>query len=127
MTMPAPHTPLWQGFRAQDGSTSPMTTLFNYARIQIADVTVNAQSFYGTNASLLSNAIYCSATFIDRHNFTNQFGLSYGNYWAKDYDPANNSYTSVGNEIGRDCRTVGKRLIIIPDNILSYSPRCFLR
>ena len=101
MTMPVPHGPLWQGFNAQDGSTSPIASLFNYARIQIADVTVQPQSFYLGTPSLLNNAIYCSATFIDRHNFTNQFGLSYGNYWAKDYDPATNTYTSVGNEIGK--------------------------
>ena len=41
------------------------------------------------------------SNFVNRYEFTNQFGLSYGNYWAKDYDQLTNTFTTVGNQVGR--------------------------
>jgi hypothetical protein len=101
MTMPSAHTPLWQGFRVQDGSWNALQTWnFQNQRVQTADVTTHAQSTYSPASPNETNAFYCSATFIDRHSYTNQFGLSYGNYWAKDYDPATNTYTASGDQVG---------------------------
>jgi len=99
MTMPVQHAPLWQGFRASwKGLTS---FLFGHKRIQVSPTDAIAQNQYSNGINgLLPNAIYTTATFINRYDFSNQFGLSYGNYWAKDYDPATNAYTAVGSQVG---------------------------
>jgi hypothetical protein len=65
----------------------------------VSDVTAAGQNYYSGNN--LDNAFYTSASFINRYDFTNQFGLSYGNYWAQDYDPSDNSYNAVGDQIGK--------------------------
>lgn len=96
--MPVQHAPLWQGFKAANGNLFG-SLFFGDKRIQISPTDSIAQNQY--NGLLLDNSFYCSSTFINRHDFSNQFGLSYGNYWAKDYDPATNSYNYVGNQIGK--------------------------
>ena len=102
MTMPIAHDPLWQGFRVENGSQTVNSFNFSRKKVQVADVTVLPQiDFVGNTNVYVLNASYCSATFVNRFDFSNQFGLSYGNYWAKDYDPATNIYTAVGNQVGR--------------------------
>ena len=123
MNMPAPHSPLWQGFRAQVGNNA--SSLFQAKAVQISDVTSQAQTYYTSGVQHLTNSVYNSATFINRYNYTNQFGLSYGNYWAKDYDPSDNSYTIVGNEIGKGLyeryyRTMIDNLIAKPKTRVCY-------
>ncbi len=98
MTMPTPMYPLWQGFNTEEGSSTALTPFYS-KRVQLADVTTQTQAYY--NSATLTNSFYCSATFADRYNYSNQFGLCYGNYWAKDYDPSNNSFNVVGDQIGR--------------------------
>jgi len=96
MAMPVDHAPLWQGFNVESRGTTNYR--FTDRRVQVADVTTSSQGYYsGAN---LTNSFYTSATFNNRHDFTNQFGLSYGNYWAKDYDAATNTYNAVGNQVG---------------------------
>ena len=101
MAMPSVHVPQWQGFSTETtGYPAPYgSALFSYSKNQVSDFT--AYSFgsfpYYSN---FGNAFYTSATFINRHDYSNQFGLSYGNYWAKDYDPATNAYTAVGDQVG---------------------------
>jgi hypothetical protein len=100
MAMPSVHSPLWQGFNVEMSSSyaSP-ARLFQYAGVQIADVTVYTFGTFPTFTNF-TNAFYTSATMINRHDFSTQFGLSYGNYWAKDYDAATDSYNAVGNQVG---------------------------
>jgi hypothetical protein len=67
---------------------------------QISDVTTvtfGTWNYYENQAG----AFNCASTFINRYEFTNQFGLSYGNYWAKDYDQLTNTFTAVGNQVGK--------------------------
>ena len=102
MTMPIAHDPLWQGFRVENGSQTVNAFNFSRKKVQVADVTLLPQTAFAGNTNVyVTNAPYCSATFVNRFDFSNQFGLSYGNYWAKDYDPATNIYTYVGNQVGR--------------------------
>ena len=96
MIMPVPHLLNWQGFNTESSSTTNWE--FTDRRVQISNVTTQAQAWYA--GAGLPNSFYTSATFVNRHDFTNQFGLSYGNYWAKDYNSTNNTYTSVGNQVG---------------------------
>ena len=83
-----------------------------------ADTTVGASfppaPFYGANPPYLpfgynwSHAFLPQCTFIDRFNFTNQFGLSYGNYTCQDYEYDGNlnggtggqSYGAMGTGLG---------------------------
>jgi len=66
---------------------------------QISDVTTLPFGTWNYNANQ-AGAFNCASTFINRYEFTNQFGLSYGNYWAKDYDQLTNTFTTVGNQVG---------------------------
>jgi hypothetical protein len=96
MLMPADHNPNWQGFNAESGSIPNWR--FTDRRVQIADVSLQPQNYYsGAN---LTDSFYTSATFVNRHDYSNQFGLSYGNYWARDYDATANTYNAVGNQVG---------------------------
>ena len=97
MSMPADHAPLWQGFNVESKGTT--NHRFNSRRVQVSDVLAAGQNYYSGNN--LDNAFYTSASFVNRYDFTNQFGLSYGNYWAQDYDPSDNSYNAVGDQIGK--------------------------
>ncbi|HIB77754.1 MAG TPA: hypothetical protein EYO58_09120 [Flavobacteriales bacterium] len=87
------------GFSTQVSNTQTWQPFFSKAN-QYADYTTVAQSnaFWGSN---LADNNLPQATFCDRLDYSNQFGLSYGNYWAVDYDPATNSYNVVGDQIGR--------------------------
>jgi len=73
------------------------------ANVLVPDVTFFTSNFqgvrYGHGTGGWTGNI-CSAVFVNRHEFTNQFGLCYGDYWAKDYDPATNSYNAVGDQVG---------------------------
>ena len=74
---------------------------FYKAGCQISDVfTGYAWNNFPAHANL-PDSIFCKATMVDRYDYTNQFGLSYGNYWATDYDAATDTYTSVGDQIGK--------------------------
>ncbi len=97
--MPVQHAPLWQGFKTEIGGINFQSKLFGDRQVQISPTDSIAQNQY--NNMLLNDSFYCSATFVNRNDFSNQFGLSYGNYWAKDYDPATNSYNIVGNQVGK--------------------------
>ena len=98
MTMPVQHDPLWQGFKTENGE-GLNSLLFGSRKVQVAPTDSVAQNVY--NGWLLDDSFYCTATFINRYDYSNQFGLSYGNYWAKDYDPATNSFQVVGNQVGK--------------------------
>ena len=98
MTMPLDHTPSWQGFNIESVGTTNYR--FTSRRLSIADVTTQTQNWF-QGSSNMGNAFYNSATSINRHDFTNQFGLTYGNYWAKDYDASTNTYNDVGNQVGK--------------------------
>ena len=67
---------------------------------QISDVTTIAFGSWN-EASSQVGAFNSVSNFVNRYEFTNQFGLSYGNYWAKDYDQLTNTFTTVGNQVGR--------------------------
>jgi len=96
MLMPADHDPSWQGFNAESGAL--VNRRFTDRRVQVSDVTTQPSTYYsGAN---LPNSFYTSATFINRHDWSGQFGLSYGNYWAKDYDATTNTYIASGNQVG---------------------------
>lgn len=99
--MPSVQYPQWQGYSVDTlGYPYNASSIFSFAKNQVSDVTSYT---YGTfpEYTNFGNAVYTSSTFIDRHNYSNQFGLSYGNYWAKDYDPTTNAYTAVGNQVGK--------------------------
>tara|TARA_R100001443_G_scaffold23563_2_gene35716 strand:+ start:8830 stop:12096 length:3267 start_codon:yes stop_codon:yes gene_type:complete len=102
MTMPVQHDPLWQGFKAEIGEFQN-SLLFGSRKVQIAPTDSINQNQY--NGLLLNTSFYCTATFINRYDFSNQFGLSYGNYWAKDYDPSTNSFQQIGNQVGKGLYT----------------------
>jgi hypothetical protein len=101
MTMPSDHNPLWQGWCAEFWPPNDLWR-FSHKAMQVSDVTAYGIGTFDTYGTF-SNSFYTSATFINRHDWTNQFGLSYGNYWAKDYDSSTNEYTSAGlpNQVGR--------------------------
>lgn len=98
MTMPVTHSPLWQGFNVEMGMSFSNHN-FSEAVVQMSDVTAQPQNWYPNN--FLNNAKYTSATFYNRYDYSNQFGLTYGNYWAKDYDPSTNTTSVVGDQVGR--------------------------
>ena len=99
--MPAVQSPQYQGFSAETlGYPYNTTTLFSYSKNQVSDFTTYALGTFPIFDNF-GSAVYTSSTFNNRHDYSNQFGLSYGNYWAKDYDPATNIYTEVGNQVGR--------------------------
>jgi len=88
--------PLNQGFNA--AVSLGINLPYYRGMVQYSDV------FAAGMVQLLAShvdAIFCTATMIDRYNYTNQFGLSYGNYWARDFDPITNAYTAVGDQVGR--------------------------
>ena len=70
------------------------------ANVMVPDVTFFTTGGFNTAYGTGWTGNICSAVFINRYEFTNQFGLCYGDYWAKDYDPATNSYNAVGNQRG---------------------------
>ena len=86
-----------QGYRVE-GLTWNSLAYHNKA-YQISDVTTIAFGSWYPSAIQLG-AFNCASTFVNRFEFTNQFGLSYGNYWAKDYDRPTNTFTVVGNQVG---------------------------
>ena len=98
LTMPTQHDPLWQGFKVEIGDFIN-SLLFGDRKVQIAPTDSINQNQY--NGLLLDNSFYCTATFQNRYEFTNQFGLSYGNYWAKNYDASTNSFQQVGSQVGK--------------------------
>ena len=87
-----------QGYEVDGFSWQPLE--YHRKVYQISDVTIIP---FGTwNAtSIQLGAFNCASTFSNRFEFTNQFGLSYGNYWAKDYDQLTNTFTAVGNQVGK--------------------------
>jgi len=96
--MPADHSPSWQGFNIESKGTTNYR--FTSRRFSVADVTTQTQNWF-QGSSNMGNVFYNSATSINRHDFTNQFGLTYGNYWAKDYDASTNTYNAVGDQVGK--------------------------
>lgn len=99
MIMPSTPDPMFQGFRAEIGDASG-SYLFTSKKVQISDVTTLSQSIMSNNIPI-ANSFYTSATFSNRYDYTKQFGLSYGNYWTKDYDPSTNAYNIVGDQVGK--------------------------
>jgi hypothetical protein len=90
--------PMVQGFFTEN-NTSFGTDPFYMKRLQYGNVQAwTAGSFpeYTTMASRI-----CTSTFNDRYNFTDQFGLSYGNYWATDWIYPATEDSIVGNQIGK--------------------------
>tara|TARA_R110000824_G_scaffold202163_4_gene386399 strand:+ start:5543 stop:8902 length:3360 start_codon:yes stop_codon:yes gene_type:complete len=100
MTMPSVHDPQWQGFWVESLDAAPASRQFCAKAVQVSDVTDYPYGTFDTNGNF-NSAFYNSATFMNRHNYSNQFGLCYGNYWAKDYDSSNNTYNAVGNQVGQ--------------------------
>lgn len=99
MVMPAVHDPQWQGFWVESLPAAPASRQFCAKAVQVSDVTVYTYGNFDTNGNF-TNAFYNSATFYNRHDYTNQFALCYGNYWAKDYDASDNTYNVAGNQVG---------------------------
>jgi hypothetical protein len=96
MSIPTVQYPMWQGFTTQNNAI-PMNQFgaYYYSANQVA----NPQVSYPTwatfpNLTNFAGAFYCSATFQNRFDYTNGFGLSYGDFWAKDYDNTTNVYSS---------------------------------
>ena len=90
------------GFSSIWDSRSAERPASSAANVLVPDVTFFTPFAYMTrfNYGTGWTGNICSAVFINRHEFTNQFGLSYGDYWAKDYDPATNSYIASGSQRG---------------------------
>tara|TARA_R110000765_G_scaffold46130_2_gene95222 strand:- start:391 stop:3795 length:3405 start_codon:yes stop_codon:yes gene_type:complete len=88
--------PLNQGFKASMNLANNLP----YFRAMVQESDVFATGFPAIQGSY-TDAIFATATAIDRYDYTNQFGLSYGNYWARDFDPITNTYNAVGDQIGK--------------------------
>mgnify|MGYP003669393093 FL=1 len=98
MIMPAIQDPIWQGFWVESLPAAPASSKFSAPAVQVSDVTAYT---YGSFPTVdFTNSFYTSATFINRHNYTTQFGLSYGDYWAGDYDAASNTYGDSAKGLG---------------------------
>ena len=87
-----------QGYRVDGFSWNSLE--YHRKVYQISDVTTVP---FGTwnSSEIQLGAFKLASTFVNRFEFTNQFGLSYGNYWAKDYDQATNDFIVVGNQVGK--------------------------
>jgi len=93
--------PMIQGFWTENTTTNNIRPFFKQC-VQASPVTNWAITSLTPNTNQANGtARICTSSFNDRYNFTDQFGLSYGNYWATDWIYPATTDSIAGNQVGK--------------------------